>query len=197
MKRFHLHSSLAVILALATILPVQSAAHAAITATPKGQKKAPIIVTHRLLLTIPIKGKGNPNPNHLPNLAPAVGGGLAECGYYPPQTCQQACGSIIVTTYIGVKNTTAYPISGTIEVLLQAIPGNTTVRRWTVNGLAGTGETYTGKIRTPFYCPPPGTEAIHDPNFVLIVKAPPGVTELDPNDNRAEMYLRPTSTISQ
>jgi hypothetical protein len=196
MKRFHLKSSLAVILTLAVVLALQSPARAAITATPKGQKAAPIIATHRLLITFPGKGQRlDPNPNHLPNLAPGIGGGIAECAYYYPQTCQQACSSIIVTTLIGVKNTTAYPISGTIEVLLQTMSGNT-VRRWTVNGLAANGQVYTGKIKVPFYCVPAGTYENHSPNYALIVKAPPGVTELDPNDNRAEMYLRPTATIS-
>lgn len=179
----------------------EQATRAATAANPPAQTKGAVVARYNPQVAFPVQNltlnAPDPNPNHLPNWAAGSSGGLAQCSYYPPQTCQSACGSIITTKYIGVKNTTAYPVNGTIEVLLQDTAGNT-VRRWTVGGLAGNGEAYPGKIRIPFKCVTPGTETLNadTPNYVLLVNAPFGVTELDLNDNRMELYIDPTCTIA-
>lgn len=179
----------------------EQAVRAATAANPPAQTKGAVVARYNPQVVLPVPNLTlnvpDPNPNHLPNLAAGSSGGLAECSYYPPQTCQSACGSIITTKYIGVKNITAYPVNGTIEVLLQDTSGNT-VRRWTVGGLAGNGEAYPGRIRIPFKCVTPGTETLNadTPNYVLLVNAPFGVTELDLNDNRMELYIDPTWTIA-
>jgi hypothetical protein len=103
---------------------------------------------------------------------------------------------------LGLKNLTAYGVSGPISVTLRDTSGNT-VRSWTVNGLGGNDASFPGFYSYPdhFYCPAPGTDTVSiasppPPNFVLIVTPPAGVVELQTDNNSAKLYIPPNATIS-
>lgn len=140
------------------------------------------------------------NPNHLPDLVPAIVSSVGSCSYSPDQSCQQQCPPYTAHVPLGVKNLTPYAISGPIRVTLQDTSGHT-VRSWTVNGLAGNGEAYPGSFsyQAQFACPAPGTStssAAPSPNYILLVTPPNGVTEFQTNNNSAQLYIRPDATIS-
>jgi hypothetical protein len=141
----------------------------------------------------------NPNPNHLPDLFPNAVGGASVCMHPASESCEQGCPPSTAKVNLGVKNSTQYSASGTIHVVLQDMSGNT-VRTWTVNSLAGNGEAYPGYYTyTIQWCSSGGSAgyvAVPPPNYVLLVKTPNGVADFDPNNNRAEIYIRPDATIA-
>jgi hypothetical protein len=144
------------------------------------------------------------NPNHQPDLIPSLGPNVAaSCSYPPSESCQQACPPFTATGLLGVNNLTQYAVTGPILVILQDMSGNT-VRTWTIDGLAGNGEAFPGEFKYPaqFSCPTSGTTTVTGvtspptPNYVLLVKPPSGVTELQTNNNSAQIYIPPDATIS-
>ena len=145
------------------------------------------------------------NPDHLPDLVPSFGPdpNYGVACYYDPRTesCQQACPPFTARTPLGVKNLTQYAVTGPILVTLQDMAGNT-VRTWTVNGLPGYGEALPGNFsyQAPSPCPAPGTTVsafgTPAPNYTLLVAPPSGVTELQTNNNSAQIYIRPDATIA-
>ena len=142
------------------------------------------------------------NPNHLPDLVPATAGGLASCSYDPNQSCQQQCPPYTANIPLGVKNIAPYGISGPIRVILQDLSGQT-VRSWSVDSLAPSGQAYPGSFsyQAQFACPAPGTSTVSvgsapAPNHVLVVMPPNGETEFQTNNNSAQIYIPADATIS-
>ena len=185
--------------------------NAATGANPLGQSKGggtltaqPLIVPNLIgqnLQTIAANLVASTNPNHLPDLVPAITSNIASCSYSPDQSCQQQCPPYTATIPLGVKNIAPYGVSGPIYVTLQDTAGHT-LRSWTVNGLDSNGQAYPGSFSYPaqFSCPTPGTNTVSvgaapAPNYVLLVAPPSGVVEFQTNNNSAQIYIPADATI--